>query len=157
MSKGFRTDLNRGRLGEQYIKAYLSKHGWIVRDVTDSDLYRACDIDIDAYHAKYGTKAIEVKTDYKATFTNNICLEVLSSKAYGSQGCMVKTKADIIAYCIAEGEHIRGVYWIETDRLQRLIDRTPRIGLIDMGDHAKGYLMPFRALESLTWVSYTKA
>jgi hypothetical protein len=80
-----------------------------VENVEDDKEYQARDIDL-LCTLEVGddrkTVAIEVKGDTKAHQTGNFFFETISNEALGTQGCFLKSEADLLFY-----------YLLETDRL----------------------------------------
>jgi hypothetical protein len=80
-----------------------------VRNVEDDKDYQTRDIDLLCTLEVRGnekTVAIEVKGDTKAHETGNFFFETVSNAALGTQGCFLKSQADLLFY-----------YLLRTDRL----------------------------------------
>lgn len=97
ISHDFEASKILGDEGEAKIINYLQslKSTLEVIDVRDAHAYRDADIDLIWKHKK-GTSNVEVKTDQ---FTSgNVFYETMSAVETGSEGCMIKTKADLLFY-----------------------------------------------------------
>ena len=75
----FFDDLKRGASGEEAVKKWLINRGNKVDDVRDNREYQQQDIDF----VVNDINCIEVKTDYRISQTNNVCIELSNQRFRG--------------------------------------------------------------------------
>ena len=138
----FANDLKAGGSGEHAVWNLFTKMQKVrnVVDVRDDKDFQEKDIDFLVENLDRQFTPIEVKTDFKAHETGNLVYEVTTS---GHIGCFEKTQAKYIAYFIPKAEE---VHLVDVKKLRSYIHSTqpePR----DMGDNAKGFLLPIEDLK----------
>lgn len=147
----FTNDIEKGRVGEDIVINFLKQNKCFdnIIDVRKDKEYQNMDIDFILKRKDREYKA-EVKTDYIAHTTNNICFEIVSNKEYNTDGCILKTKSDILLYYIIEDDKL---YIFNTrrliDSLKELMKSKSHILGIQyrkFGDNAEGFLIPERTL-----------
>lgn len=120
----FLQDLERGKIGEEiFIKQarhYFGKDR--VMDLRGTIIERAYDVD---FATPWSNKdytcmdwcKIEVKTDYQARWTGNLCFEYTSSEngLKTTPGCFMRTDADLLVYYLYGTDD---VYIMETNTLK---------------------------------------
>ena len=104
-----------------------------VRNVEDAKEYQVRDIDILCtleIGSDNKTVAIEVKGDTKAHRTGNFFFETVSNEVLGTQGCFLKSQADLLFYCLLQTDHLyifpmkKMQDWF-LERRRKLIFRSP--------------------------------
>lgn len=99
MAKGnFKTDLIRGKVGEDEFIKLAGKAGWIVQDTSNDPKYWKQDVDFIITDKEGIDRKIEIKWDYRIHQTNNFFIETVSSVRINSDGWIKKTKAEMIFY-----------------------------------------------------------
>ena len=89
-----KTQLQRGKVGEEIIYWWLYNQDFCIEDVRDEPGYQKEDVDFIVFENGEQAK-IEVKTDFYTT--GNIFVELESSLGT-TRGCILKTKSDFIFY-----------------------------------------------------------
>lgn len=136
-------DLNRGAIGERVAWDILIKSDKTrtVVDVRDDKTFQQYDVDFLWETTSRQFIWIEVKTDFKAHETGNIVYEVSTS---GNIGCAEKTCAKYIMYYVVGNETM---YYISCEKLRDFV-KSHTLKEYNMGDNAKGYLIPIDDLKS---------
>ena len=146
----FVDSLEIGKQGELIIKHFLEQTFDIVADVSDIKEYQLQDID---YVCTKGNTSItiEVKTDtYKS---GNLYYEYYSCLERQTEGCMQKTKADIICYYFINTNEL---YILNTEQFRLWVNKNlsrfrPSLVTNIMGTkmfHSQGYCVPKKFLEN---------
>ncbi len=84
---------------EEFLRSCIKVVG--VQNVEDVREYQTKDIDLLCIIETGGEKrtvAIEIKADTKAHLTGNFFFETLSNEAIGTQGCFLKSQANLLFY-----------------------------------------------------------
>lgn len=109
MKKGnFKTDLKRGKVGEDAFVRVAENIGWVVHDKSDDPKYWEQDVDFIITDRNGKDRKCEVKWDFRINQTNNFFIETVSSVRIMSKGWIYKTQADAIFY----GDAIGGVFYL---------------------------------------------
>ena len=152
MNYKFKEDIERGEIGENIIYNYFINLSNVnnVIDVRDDKKYRDIDIDFIVMFSNGEKLNIEIKTDYKAHKTRNLPYEYRSNARNNTIGCLEKTKADYVFWYIYENQK---VYKMDIKSVKNFIhsfkNKYPQI---DIGDNAKGYLLPIEWLKEMNMI-----
>ncbi len=73
-----------------------------VKNVEDDKKYQVQDIDLLCTLEINRNISIEIKGDTKAHLTGNFFFETISNEALGTQGCFLKSEADLLFYYLIE-------------------------------------------------------
>jgi hypothetical protein len=147
MNYKFKEDIERGEIGENIIYNYFINLSNVnnVIDVRDDEKYRDMDIDFIVIFSNGEKLNIEIKTDYEAHKTGNLPYEYRSNIKNNTIGCLEKTKADYVFWYIYENQKI---YKMDIKSVKKFIHSYKnKYSQIDMGDNAKGYLLPIEWLK----------
>ena len=110
----FKSSIKLGKIGEtiiEFLMGYCPKVSSIV-SVAGNPIYQQDDIDFIVTFKDGSVKTLEVKTD---TYDVNFFYELISNDIYNTPGCMVKTKADIVAYYFI---NLEVIYFIDRKDFQ---------------------------------------
>ena len=137
-------ELREGEKGELIVWNLFIKQKSIrsVVDVRDDLRFREEDVDFLVEDINRQFTKLEVKTDLYADKTGNFAYEKESSKTYHTKGCFEKTKADFIAYYVPG---LNKVFLLNVRLLRDYVNGS-NLRLVQMGDDALGYLIPFKEL-----------
>lgn len=137
----FEEDITFGKTGEEIVWLALLNNPQTkqVVDVRKDKYFQANDVDFLQILTNGKCNKIEIKTDRKAHETGNIVYETKSNE---NLGCLERTIADYIIYCLSGNGNI---YCFNPQVVKKYIEFTnPKE--IDMGDGAKGYLLDIEDL-----------
>ena len=154
--------MDKGKVGEVAVNNWLDSKGYKVIDVRSNKTMQNLDVDI-VYQTQTGASYLcEVKADYNAHKTKNICFETMRiyhNTATFDYGWAIKTPADYLFYTLPEtGE----IYIFNFGVLrERVVDYIKRVGKnvksivveTDAGKTTHGFLIPLSELEN----AYTHA
>lgn len=135
----FMRDLDYAEIGENKCLEQLNACTEVtayVEDVRKDERYQIDDIDFVLHKRDGSIVNIEVKTDRQAHRTGNFVYETMSNS---NQGCLARSKADFIYYYLSETDT---VYMVHLQRLRAYLS-TVTYKEVNMGDGARGYLIPF--------------
>lgn len=156
-NRNFEGDLAIGKYGEAETQKLLWSFPNVkqVDDISDTEYGKAHDVDIEVEYKNGMRTKFEVKTDMKACKTKNIIFEERSKKGVG---CFVKTKAEYIAYLLAEEvdgvKYKKSLYIINAEEFRSFISEMKAekakakeygIRYTWMGEKARGYIVPIEA------------
>lgn len=146
----FEESLKRGDFGEHAIWNYLIKMPNVrsIVDVRDDENFRQMDVDFLIENTKRQFTWVEVKTDYKAHETGNLCYEFSTS---GHTGCFEKTMAEVMIYYLPVTET---AHFVKMKDLRAYIGRV-RPPTIRMGDKAEGFLVSIEELKRQKIIYFT--
>ena len=142
----FREDLEFGKIGENKTVKYLKSQDWIyeIEDVREDKFWQKHDVDFKITDIYSNIFKIEVKTDRQAHISKNVVFEVTSNKKYGTQGCFIKCKAEVMFYYFSEVDEL---YYIYVNMLKDYVEENKNnLRLVSMGDNALGYLLRMNKL-----------
>ena len=145
----FNSDIQVGNKGENIIYDYLMNHPStdILINVSNDSWFQQFDIDFIQVDGDGDVNKIEVKTDRLADKTGNMVYEVWSDKRFYSKGCFEKTEADYIFYYLINTNIL---YIFDTQELREwVLEHQHNLKLVDMGDYALGYIIPFNDLKDI--------
>ena len=138
---GFEKSLRQGCLGELLVREHLESQNWgrSIVDLRKDRQSQENDVDFLIENLTRQFVKLEVKTDFVGHKTGNIAYELTTS---GNIGCFEKTKADWIAYLLAES---RDLFILDVNKLKQFA-KSGKYQIVNMGDYAKGYLIPIKDL-----------
>lgn len=142
---GFNQSLLDGTIGEYIVWSFFNDLTGVkeVIDVRYDKVFQMWDVDFLILNSKRQVSWIEVKTDFKAHETGNFVYEVTSSQDFNTIGCFEKTKAQLIAYFVPVSANL---YLLSVAKLRKFVQAN-NLNLVNMGDNAKGFLLPIAELE----------
>jgi hypothetical protein len=142
---GFDQSLLDGTIGEYIVWNFFNDSTGVkeVIDVRCDKVFQMWDVDFLILDSKRQVSWIEVKTDFKAHETGNFVYEVASNRNFNTIGCLEKTKAQIIACFVPVSANL---YLISVAKLKKFV-QSNNLNLVNMGDNAKGFLLPIAELE----------
>ena len=147
MNEHFQQSLSDGAIGERVAWDEMIKNPKTrsVVDVRDDKFFRSIDVDFLWELLDRQFWWVEVKSDTMAHRTGNIVFELSTS---GNVGCFQKTRARVIAYYIISAHKM---IWIDVKEYKKFVESNKdNLRLMDMGDNAKGYLVPIESLKGST-------
>lgn len=114
----FIEDKERGKIGENLVRAYFAQEGCEIRDTSEEEQFWKSDIDfIVADSISY-----EVKTDYRFSATGNFALEDSYINAHGKiKSWLWTSKADRFAF--VNPRNLSEFYCIDSSTLRELVQR----------------------------------
>jgi hypothetical protein len=114
--RNFNTDLAWGQLAEKGIAAFFQLDGMIT-DVKHTS--GPCDYDFSGFSTKTGEEVkFELKTDFKAHSTGNLCFEVLYK---GKPSGVSTTSADVFLYFLPHYEDGDNLFIFAIDKLKEML------------------------------------
>ena len=133
MTEQFIIDRKRSKIAPQLVKSKLEKHGWTVSLVPDG-YFPAYDLSATKGDLRF---LAEVKMDYRAHETGNICLELEA---------LSHSKASILFFCTNDK-----TYMLPIDDARTLASNHPVKRIV--GEHGEqAALIPLQTFESLSYV-----
>ena len=93
----FKTDLERGKQGEQLVANTLSRRGWQITDLRNSAEYQKKDIDFIVSKDTIET-TIEIKHDARINKTGNMYIEIESNDRTSRKGWFYYCEAEYLFY-----------------------------------------------------------
>lgn len=137
----FNKDLKYGEIGENIaiIKLFNNLGTKQLIDVRKDEWFQKIDVDFLQSTSNGRIVKIEVKTDRQAHLTNNFVFETQSK---GNVGCLARSRADYVYYYVEGNDQL---YMVVMKGLRKFLDEH-HFNEVSMGDGAKGYLVPFKAL-----------
>lgn len=149
---------NDGKQGEEVIKKYLLNNPNSIKylpkitnieDVSSNKFFQTQDIDFFVICDK-GNVSVEVKTDLQASKTGNIFFETESIVELGSKGCLLASKAEILAYYIPSNHT---AYFIDLPKFQKWFTdnsyKFPPKTVQNFSHTTKGRLISIEKLEQM--------
>lgn len=108
--------MEKGKVGEKAVTEWLERRGFVVVDVSDHEAMQQLDVDLVVARKDEKPVLCEVKTDYIAHITNNICFEVI--RVYHGVGALdrgwaVKSPADYLFYVLPQANKFYCFYFKE--------------------------------------------
>ena len=152
-NRSFLSDLELGKKGEKRIISFLEKHKNVekVVDISDTEIGKRDDIDLEVHYTDGHISTVEIKTDTKAHITGNIAYE---ERSHRNPGCFARTKADHIFYLLQKTGQ---AYVLNPNEFRKFIaemkndkESAKQFGIrpVSMGEGAFGYLVPIKNLVS---------
>ena len=139
-----KTQLQRGKIGEEIIYWWLYNQDFYIEDVRDGPGYQKEDVDFIIFENGKQAK-IEVKTDFYTT--GNIFVE-LESTLGKTRGCLLKTKSDYIFYFFIKENKL---FVIDTKEFQDYIvenkEGFPKKIVHNKGYDTLGITIPYKVLK----------
>jgi len=127
---GYHKSAGIGRDGEQLVLTLLNNAN--LNAEKNKDLTKKYDFDV-IFQLSKKNKTIEVKFDYMAVKTGNLCIEHHNSKKDEPSGIMA-TKADIWCQIILDGDNPT-IWFTKTDKLKEFINKNePFKKIVSGGD-----------------------
>lgn len=100
----FYTEKQKGKMGEETVKALLELNGFKVSDVSTNSTYFHCG---DLIAEKDNKQVfVEVKTDTAAAHTGNLVIELITNKALNKDGWFRVSTADKFAFYLIETNEV---------------------------------------------------
>lgn len=149
---GFFRDLERGKIGEEIFIKQAKRYFGTVMDFRGTQIEKDFDVDFAVPWSNYYDNyymdwlKVEVKTDYQAHKTGNLCFEYTSAEKdnYVGEGCFMKTDADLILYYLYETNY---VYAMHPDILKTFVLDNKEKWISRRNDkHGLLYLVPLKIL-----------